>query len=180
MNTSTRTSRTGRTGRNRPASKRTLRRQIIGFALIEALVAVLVAAVGFIGAARMQTLSMQMNAGVQLRQKAVLLGYQMSDRIRANQVGFSAGSYNNPSTGAITCLSSNCTPAQLAIADMTQWSSDITAQLPASGGVVCIDSTPADGTAAVPACDGVGNQTVIKLFWKDNVGIGRFATVVRP
>lgn len=174
MNTSTRTRRT------RHAPKRTLRRRIIGFALVEALVAVLVAAVGFIGAARMQTLGMQMNASVQLRQKAVLLGYQMSDRIRANQAGFAAGNYNNPSTGAITCLSSNCTPAQLAIADMTQWSSDITAQLPASGGVVCIDSTPADGTAAAPACDGVGSQTVVKLFWQDKVGIVRFATVVRP
>ena len=155
-------------------------RHIAGFALLEALVAVVVASVGFIGAARLQTLGMKMNASSQFRQKAVLLTYQMSDRIRANQAGFTAGAYNNPSAGTMTCLSTGCTPAQLAVADMTEWSNDVAGQLPNGSGVVCVDSTPDDGTALAPACDGIGSVLAVKVWWTDTVGASRFTTVVRP
>lgn len=157
-------------------------RKVAGYALLEALVAVIVASVGFIGAARLQTVGMKMNASSQLRQKAVLLGYQMTDRVRANRVGYDAGGYNNPSTGAMTCLSTGCTPAELAVADMTEWSADISGQLPGGTGVVCLDSTPDDGTAAAPACDGVGSVLSVKVWWTDRVDTNptRFVTVVRP
>lgn len=162
----------------RPSSRRL--RRTAGFALLEALVAVVVASVGFIGAARLQTLGMKMNASSQFRQKAVLLTYQMTDRIRANQAGFAAGAYNNPSAGAMTCLSTGCTPAQLAVADMTEWSNDVAGQLPNGSGVVCVDSTPDDGTALAPACDGIGSVLAVKIWWTDTVGASRFTTVVRP
>jgi type IV pilus assembly protein PilV len=160
-------------------SRRRLR-NLAGYALLEALVAVVVASVGFIGAARLQTLGMKMNASSQLRQKATLLNYQMVDRIRANRIGLSSGAYNNPSTGSMSCLSSGCTPAALAVADMTEWSNDITGQLPGGSGVVCVDSTPNDGTAAAPACDNVGNVLAIKIWWTDSAGDTQFVTSVRP
>ena len=157
------------------------RRQVAaGFALLEALVAVVVASVGFIGAARLQTIGLKMNSSAQLRQKAVLLTYQMTDRVRANQVGYVAGSYNNPAVGSKACLTTGCTSAQLAVADMTEWSEDISGQLPGGSGVVCIDSTPNDGTAAAPACDGVGNVLAVKIWWTDTAGASRFVTVARP
>ena len=155
-------------------------RRIAGYALLEALVAVVVASVGFIGAARLQTLGMKMTSGTQLRQKAILLSYQMTDRIRANQAGFKAGAYNNPGTGTLTCLSTGCTPAQLAVADMTEWSNDVAGQIPGGRGVVCIDSTPGDGVAAAPACDGVGNVLAVKIWWTDSVGTSLFTTTLRP
>ena len=155
-------------------------RQIAGYALLEALVAVVVASVGFIGAARLQTLGMKLNTSSQLRQKAVLLTHQMTDRVRANRVGFGTGAYNNPSIGALSCLSTGCSPAELAVADMTEWSNDIAGQLPGGSGVVCVDSTPDDGTAAAPACDGVGSVLAVKVWWSDTVGASRFVTVVRP
>lgn len=157
-------------------------RQALGYALLEALVAVVVASVGFIGAARMQTLGIKMNASSQYRQKAVLLSYQMSDRVRANRAGFGAGSYNNPGIGSKSCLSdvAGCTPAQMAVADMTEWSEDIAGQLPGGTGVVCIDSTPGDGTAAAPACDGAGSVLAVKVWWTDTVGASRFVSIVRP
>ena len=144
-----------------------------GYALLEAMVAVLIAAVGFIGAARMQTLGMSLGNSAQSRQKATLLGYQMTDRIRANQLGFAQ--YNNAVAGATTCLSSGCTPAELAAADVGQWTADIAAALPAGTGVICIDSTP--NTAA---CDGIGNVMAVKISWTDNVATTQFVTVVRP
>lgn len=167
----------------RPRANRARRaRQVLGYALLEALVAVVVASVGFIGAARMQTLGLKMTSSAQYRQKAVLLTYQMSDRVRANRVGFGAGAYNNPSVGSKTCLTdaAGCTSAQLAVADMTEWSDDITGQLPGGSGVVCVDSTPNDGTAALPACDGVGDLLAVKVWWTDTVGASRFVSAVRP
>lgn len=151
-----------------------------GFALLEALVAVVIASVGFIGAARLQTVGLKLNASSGLRQKAVVLTYQMTDRMRANLAGVALGAYNNPATGSKACLTSGCTSAQLAVADMTEWSDDIASQLPAGSGMVCVDSTPDDGTALVPACDGLGNVLAVKVWWTDSLGTSRFTTMVRP
>jgi len=155
-------------------------RRAAGFALLEALVAVVIASVGFIGAARLQTVGLKLNASAGLRQKAVVLTYQMTDRMRANLAGVVAGAYNNPATGSKACLTSGCTSAELAVADMTEWSDDIAGQLPSGSGVVCIDSTPDDGTALAPACDGVGNVLAVKVWWTDSLGTSRFTTMVRP
>lgn len=151
-----------------------------GFALLEALVAVVIASVGFIGAARLQTVGLKLNASAGLRQKAVALTYQMTDRMRANLAGVAAGAYNNPAVGSKACLSTGCTSAQLAVADMTEWSGDIAGQLPSGSGVVCVDSTPDDGTPLVPACDGLGNVLAVKVWWTDSLGTSRFTTMVRP
>jgi type IV pilus assembly protein PilV len=158
------------------------RRSQSGYVLLEALVAVVVAAVGFIGAARLQTFGLTMNNSAQVRQKATLLGYQMADRIRANQAGVTAHAYDNPSAGAVSCLSaaSGCTPVQLAGADIGVWQSEIASQLPTGVGVVCLDSTPDDGDAVSPQCDGVGNIIAVKLWWVDKVGSPRFVVSVRP
>lgn len=159
-------------------------RSAAGYALLEALVAVIVAAVGFIGAARMQTLGMSLGNSAQSRQKATLLGYQMTDRIRANRLGFESGQYNNPTNdltaGATACLGSGCNPALLAVADVSQWAAEIAATLPSGIGKVCVDSTPDDGTSSAPACDGIGNDIAVKIWWIDNVATTRFVTVVRP
>ena len=155
------------------------RRSAAGYALMEALVAVIVASVGFIGAARMQTAGMSLANSAQSRQKATLLGYQMTDRIRANRKGYDEGLYNNPATGSTSCLSSGCTSAQLATADMGEWLADV-AVLPAGTGKVCVDSTPNDGTPAAPGCDGVGNVIAVKIWWTDNVAETRFVTAIRP
>ena len=157
------------------------RRSAAGYALLEALIAVVVASVGFIGAARMQTVGMSLSNSAQSRQKATLLGYQMTDRIRANRVGFEGGLYDNPDTGDTACLSSGCTPAQLATADVGEWLADVAA-LPGGTGKVCIDSTPndPDATPGDPKCDGLGNVIAVKIWWTDNVAETRFVTAVRP
>lgn len=171
-------------------TSRASRRGAAGYALLEALIAVIVAAVGFIGAARMQTFGMTLSNSAQSRQKAALLGYQMTDRIRANQLAFATGNYNDPGAGGATaCLATGCTPVQLAAADVAQWLGDVAAQLPAGQGKVCIDSTPDDTPKATPAdwkCDGVGNVIAVKVSWSDNIANRdaipwtTFVTVVRP
>ena len=165
------------------------RRALVGYALLEALVAVIVAAVGFIGAARMQTLGMALGSSAQSRQKATLLGYQMTDRIRANRMGFETGQYNNVTNdllpSATACLAAGCTSAQMAVADVSQWAAELATALPSGTGKVCKDSTPYDGTRAAPACDGLGNDIAVKIWWGDKVRTDnsadtRFVTVIRP
>ena len=158
------------------------RRTQAGYVLLEALIAVVVAAVGFIGAARLQTFGLTMNNSAQVRQKVTLLGYQMADRIRANQAGVTAHGYDRPSAGPVDCLSlsSGCTPAQLAAADIGVWQAEIASQLPSGTGVVCLDSTPDDGDAVAPQCDGIGSVIAVKLWWVDKVGAPRFVVSVRP
>jgi type IV pilus assembly protein PilV len=151
-----------------------------GYALLEALVAVVVAAIGFVGAARLQTYGLAVNNSTQARQKATLLGYQMADRIRANQAGVAAHAYDLAAPGDPSCLSSGCTPAQLAGADLAQWQAELAAQLPGAVGVVCLDSTPDDGSAVAPLCDGIGNVLAVKIWWTDKVGSPRFVVALRP
>lgn len=166
--------------RVRQARKISVERQSRGYALFEALIAVLVASIGFIGAARLQTLGMKMNTSAQFRQKAVLLTYQMSDRVRANRAGFGAGAYDRAAIGSKVCLGIGCTPEELAVADMTEWSEDIMGQLQGGSGVVCVDSTPNDGVSGAPACDGVGTMLIIKIWWSDSLGDSRFVAEIRP
>ena len=156
-----------------------------GYALLEALIAVVVATVGFIGAARMQTAGMALGSSAQSRQKATLLGYQMTDRIRANRAGFELGLYNNATAGAKDCLSdgTGCSPTQLAAADMREWLDDLAAQLPQGQGVVCKDSTIAASevaTPAAPACDGVGDAIAVKIWWTEKGTQSRFVSNFRP
>ena len=155
------------------------RRSNGGYALLEALVAVVVLSIGFIGAARMQTVGIKLNNSAQSRQKANLLVYQMTDRIRSNLAGvaLTPNAYHNVAIGSAACLSTGCTPATMAIADMTEWSADVAAQLPSGVGVVCLDST---ATLASPDCDGIGTQLAVKVFWTDSVGTSQFVTVFRP
>lgn len=163
-------------------ARRRSRRHLAGYALLEALVAVIVTSIGFIGAARLQTMGLGFTNSSMYRQKATFLGTQMTDRMRANQKGMALGAYDNVAPGDTACLATGCTPAALAQADMAEWAADVAAQLPDGSGVVCIDSTPDDAgaTAAVPMCDGVGSLLAVKVWWNDSLGTSRFVTVARP
>ncbi len=49
--------------------------------------------------------------------------------------------------------------------ELTQWQTRVTQALPGGRGLLCLDSTPDDGSPALPACDGAG-RPVTKIFWK--------------
>jgi len=169
-------------------STRRVRRGALGYALLEALLAVVVTAIGFIGAARMQTFAMALNGSGQTRQKATLLAYQMADRVRANPLGVAdpplkVNRYDNPVAGPVACLAdaAGCTPAELAAADYAEWRDEVSSQLKGGTGVICLDSTPDDGTSDADAkCDGLGTTLAVKLWWEDTVGKASLVTVIRP
>ncbi len=154
-----------------------------GVTLVEVLVAVLVLSIGLLGLAQLQMTSLRQSQSALLRSQATLLAYDITDRMRANPGGVTAGYYNQPtvSGGAAdndcgfvdatgTSVNSNpstCTPQQLAQNDLLEWRNTLGRTLPTGQGTVCLDSTPEDGTPSAPACDNLGTVYVVKVWWVD-------------
>lgn len=170
-----------------------------GFSLIEVLVSILVLSFGMLGVASLLAASVSGSHQSTLRTQAIVLADDLADRMRANRttaVSAAPNNYAGIAAAENRCRAVHyghrhvapvtCTPQELAADDLFDWAAQIAAVLPAGTGVVCIDSTPEDGTAGAPACDGAGNAYAIKEFWSEKPPSGavavpqRFSTSVRP
>jgi type IV pilus assembly protein PilV len=162
-----------------------------GFTLIEVLIAMVVLAVGLLGLAGLQVTSLRNNQSAYNRSQATQLAYDLADRMRANVAG--VATYTTGTASAIAnCKNiTGCSPVEMATNDLYEWNCTvvggcenntppIAATLPGGQGIVCLDSTPIDGTsAAVANCDGTGNTYAIKIWWDDDrsgVASQRFVT----
>ena len=163
-----------------------------GVTLIEILVAILILSFGLLGSAGLQMAGLRAALGANQRTTATLLAYDVADRMRANMAGFSAGNYQNyTATQNVGCTqAAGCTPQQMAQHDMWEWGQAIAAQLPSGIGIVCIDSSPNDGTSNVSLvaanCDGIGGYA-IKIWWLEDRSetnpsgtLKRFTTAIQP
>ena len=151
--------------------------------MIEALMALLILSLCALGYAAMQMQGVSKNASALWRSKATQLSYAMSDRLRANQGGVTAGAYNDlhaPASAPSCGATPPCSPSDMATLDYSQWRTEVSDALPGGVGVVCVTSTPDTGTSASPACDGVGSNFAIKVFWTEKTTQSLFATIVRP
>jgi len=153
-----------------------------GLSLMESLIALLLLSFAALSYAALQMRGLSANHSALWRSKASLLAYDMSDRMRANRVGLADGRYNSLlNVSAPSCGSGNaCSPANMALLDHAQWATTLADELPGGDGVVCLDSSPDDGTGAAPACDGSGSMLVVKVFWRERGVDARFALPVRP
>lgn len=142
-----------------------------GFTLIEVLVAALVLAIGLVGVAGLQAVTLRNNQSTFMRSQAAAFAYDLADRMRANVAGAAAGAYD-PSAAALTstCTTvTGCSASALAAHDLAEWNAAIATYLPDGEGFVCVDSTPDDGTSAANAqCDGSGQQFAVKVWWDDD------------
>lgn len=141
-----------------------------GSSLIEVLVSLLVLSFGMLGLAGVQGVSLRGNQAAYYRTMATTQSADMVERMRANIVGVADGAYDDV-TGAATanCFTAiGCSSTQMAAQDVLDWSARVTTTLPLGASVVCLDSTPVDGTPAANACDGAGNIYAIKLWWDDD------------
>jgi type IV pilus assembly protein PilV len=170
-----------------------------GFSLIEVLVSILVLSFGMLGVASLLATSLSGSHTSSVRTQAIVLADDLADRMRANRttaVSPGPNNYEGIAPAENRCRAVHyghrhavpvtCTPAQLAADDLFDWRAQLTAALPQGTGVVCIDSTPDDGAAGAPACDGVGGAYAVKEFWAEKPARGtvsvpqRFSTSVRP
>ncbi len=170
-----------------------------GYVLVEALITVLIFAIGMLGVVGLQTVALSSTSISNQRSEATVLALDMADRMRAN-LGAADGTpgvgYDDPAPANNSCRSvyaasvvgvpAACTPEQLAADDMLDWQDQIQQSLPGGDGAVCLDNTPNDGTAAAPACDGAGNAYAVKVFWDQRATRGvaaapmRLVVTVRP
>ncbi|MDT8427356.1 MAG: type IV pilus modification protein PilV [Pseudomonadales bacterium] len=141
-----------------------------GTTLIEVLVSLLILSVGLLGMAGLQTVSLRNTQAAYQRTQATLSAQDMMERMRANPQGVNSGAYNNAGSAiSAACMSATgCSAGALALHDVAEWQAALLAALPAGTGVVCLDSTPQDGTPAAPACDGSGTLYAIKIWWDAN------------
>ena len=154
-----------------------------GFSLIEVLVAIVVLSFGMLGMVGMQAFALQSNRDARLQSQAASLARELAEMMRGNKVTAVLTGTANPYLGNFTTLamaspsycmaSSNagtgCTsPADVATAEMTDWLSRVSAELPGARVTVCFDSAPYD-TNGLPQWNctptGAGEIVVIKLGW---------------
>jgi len=139
-----------------------------GFTLMEVLVAFMILSIGLIGLAGLQLTGVKNGRDAYYRTQAIILGYDITDRMRANITGVTAGNYNAIGGSATSnCRNTTgCTAAQLAADDVALWRASVSAKLPAGEAIVCRDSSPGDGTSfSSPACDNSGSVYVSKVWW---------------
>lgn len=149
-----------------------LNRNQSGFTLLEVLVAIVVLSLGLLGLAGLQAATLRNNQIAYYRAIAIQQTYDMADRIRANQVGVAAGSYNALDATIPAdpdCVANTCTAAQMAVADHSQWNNNNARMLPAGSGTV----------ASV-----AGGSFDITVNWNENTEAGstaqQFVTRVVP
>ena len=156
-----------------------------GSTLIEVLVSLLVLSFGMLGMAGVQAVSLRGNQAAYYRTMATTQSVDIVERMRANIVGIDNGDYDDV-VGAATanCFTAvGCSSAQMAAQDVFDWSARVAATLPLGSAVICLDSTPTDGTAGATACDGLGSIYAIKLWWdddRDGVADQAFRTTFQP
>lgn len=100
-----------------------------GFTLLEVMIAMVIFAVGMLGLAGIQALSLENSHSSYTRSQAVLLAYEMVDRMKANSSA--SASYISPAattSGAAPgtlCDAVQCSTAQMASFDLWQWKQSV-------------------------------------------------------
>ena len=115
-----------------------------GASLIEVLAALAVLSFGLVGLAATQYRTLAYLNAVSSESRAAMFAADMTEQLHGRGGGIPGAS------------------------ELGQWQAEIASALPAGGGTVCRDSTPFDGAAGAPDCDGAGNFLAIKLWWDED------------
>lgn len=144
-------------------------RYTIGFTLIEVLVSIVILALGLLGLASLQGISLKNNRDAYLFSEANALAYEMSDRIVSNSEGWvsipaPAASCNSGCNSA----AASCTTTQLAAYDYCYWQQAALAKL-AAGATAVVTKSPDGGTT----CTGNSLSRCLTMTWsRTNQGLG--------
>jgi type IV pilus assembly protein PilV len=112
-----------------------------GFTIVEALVALVVLAVGMLGIASLYVTTLRASGSAGSRMHAINLASDLADRIRANRTAEAAYA-GAPAANGTTCIGTgvSCTAVQMAAHDLFLWQAAIQATLPgAAAGTVTVD-----------------------------------------
>ncbi len=139
---------------------------------MEVLVALAVLSIGLLGMAGMQLFSLKSNQSAYYQSQASYFAYDLIDKIRANPVGYNNGNYDSTYTSIPSSITNcqtttaTCTPAQLAVFELTQWKCSLGAY---ENDSICV--TPLDLNSVLPAGDGSvvrnGNNVAVTVQWAE-------------
>ncbi|WP_229506619.1 type IV pilus modification protein PilV [Massilia sp. BJB1822] len=146
-----------------------------GFSLLEVLVAMLLLAVGVIGASAMQLHAARIRHESAMLSAALQMAADMADRIRANgasaslylELDYQSAREGEPQLPARHCRAAACTSGEMARFDTYQFRQLVHDSLPGGRARICRDA--ATWAAGRPrwACSGAaGAPLVIKLGWR--------------
>jgi len=125
-----------------------------GFTLIEVLIAVIVLAMGLLGFAALQALTLKDSQSSYHRSLATQLAYDIADRMRANHTAGATYSTIDPTTASAQAgckTTGGCTTTEMAENDLYEWNQALGA-LPI-------------GTGSITAAAGV---YTVDISWDDN------------
>jgi len=122
-----------------------------GATLIEVLVAMLILAIGLLGLAGLQTVSVQSNQGAYYRSQATILANDIVDRMRANRVAALADR-SSYSASFPTPNSNNAIAGTVAQQDVNGWLNDLALSLPQGTGSLSLDNS---------------NNVTVTICWND-------------
>jgi len=151
-----------------------------GFSLVEVMVAAVVFSFGLGGLSIMLLTSVHGTVEARNETVAVMQATSLAELILLNPA--STGHFiNPPSEAGGDCYSAEgCSGAAWAAGNLARWQLELERSLAQATGLVCRDSTPDDGHAVDPACDG-SDRAVVKVFWNEphhrndeDVGLRRF------
>ena len=133
--------------------------------------------IGILGLAGLQFNALRSNQNAAQSTIAALQLIDAADRLRGNLTGANNGDYDERPGGGEDpgCISTanGCTSGQLAQYDAWSWNNQITA-LPDGEGIICLDSTPNDGSNKGEAeCDDAPENGerlffAAKIWWDDD------------
>jgi type IV pilus assembly protein PilV len=143
-----------------------------GYTLIEVLIAAVVLAVGLLGIAGLQMLSLKNTHSAFLRSQATLLAYDIIDSMRANPSvlsSYSVALNSAPSGTYASCVgtSANCTAAEIATYDLFEWKCKLgkwSGGSSCTGGLASIEGLLPDGDASIAVS---GNDVTVTVQWID-------------
>lgn len=133
-----------------------------GFTLLEIMVSLVILAIGLLGLAGMQSVSVINNHAALMRSEASLLSYDIMDRMRANREHARTTSnylsnFNEAASSYPLCNTPPCSPSMLANHDLNQWKTDVSAQLPGGEAEIARENLPS------------GVLYVVTLRWDETV-----------
>lgn len=131
-----------------------------GFTLIEALVTFLVLAIGLLGLAGLQTKGLQFDQSAYQRTQASFAASDIADRMRANVTGARAMDYTinySETKESSECVTSPCTPLEMANYDLYEWKVSMAQILPSGNGSIVTAAGAIAGTV----------DATITVYWDE-------------
>jgi len=114
-----------------------------GFSLIEVLVSLFVISIGMLGIVGLFTSSIRFTDSAYLNSQAIVLSYDLIEKIRANPQAITIYQIDHLSdvTASPDCNTASCTATTMAQADLANWKLLLTTELPAADASVAVTSS---------------------------------------